>query len=94
LRNEVPWIDRQPQEFVRDHIRLTVQPFDGPPTSEHISRVIDQLQSEDLLLFSSDFPHWQFDDDDILPPGFSANLRKKLLVDNPFATYPRLRRIK
>jgi uncharacterized protein len=94
LRNEVPWIDRQPHEFVRDHIRLTIQPFDGPPTSEHISRVIDQLQSDDLLLFSSDFPHWQFDDDDILPPGFSTNLRAKLLVDNPFATYPRLRRPK
>ena len=31
VRNEVPWIDRSPEEFVRDHIRLTIQPFDAPP---------------------------------------------------------------
>ena len=29
VRNEVPWIDRSPEAYVRDHVRLTVQPFDG-----------------------------------------------------------------
>ena len=27
---EVPWVNRSPSHFVRDHIRLTTQPFDGP----------------------------------------------------------------
>jgi uncharacterized protein len=92
LRNEVPWIDRSPEEFVRDHVRLTIQPFDGPPGAEHIGRLMDQLQSDAMLLFATDFPHWQYDGDQMLPPGLSSDLRRKILIDNPLATYPRLGR--
>ena len=74
VRNEVPWIDRSPEEFVRDHIRLTIQPFDAPPSAAHIGRIMDQLQSDDMLLFSTDFPHWQFDGDEMLPAGLSPEL--------------------
>jgi uncharacterized protein len=92
LRNEVPWIDRSPEEIVRDSVRLTIQPFDGPPAAEHIGRLMDQLQSDAMLLFATDFPHWQYDGDAMLPPGLSAELRRKILIDNPLATYPRLGR--
>jgi len=43
------------------------------------------------LLFATDFPHWHFDGDDALPPGMPAALIQKLAVDNPLATYPRLK---
>ncbi len=92
VRNEVPWIDRSPEEFVRDHVRLTIQPFDGPPGAEQIGRLMDQLQSDQMLLFASDFPHWQFDGAEMLPPGLSEPLRQKILIDNALATYPRLAR--
>jgi uncharacterized protein len=90
VRTEVPWLDRSPAEFARDHVRLTLQPFDGPPSAAHIGRVLDQLESDDMLLFSTDFPHWQFDGDAMLPPGIPAALARKILIDNPLATYPRL----
>jgi predicted TIM-barrel fold metal-dependent hydrolase len=92
VRNEVPWIDRSPEEFVRDHVRLTLQPFDAPPSAAQIGRIMDRLQSDDMLLFSTDFPHWQFDGTDMLPSGLSPELRRKILIDNPKATYPRLGR--
>jgi predicted TIM-barrel fold metal-dependent hydrolase len=92
VRNEVPWIDRSPEEYVRDHVRLTVQPFDGPPGAEHIGRLMDQLQSDQMLLFATDFPHWQYDGDHMLPAGIAPALRKKILIDNPLATYSRLTR--
>jgi predicted TIM-barrel fold metal-dependent hydrolase len=92
VRNEVPWVERSPEDYVRDHVRLTTQPFDGPPGSEHIARILAQLPSEDVLLFASDFPHWQFDGDAILPAGLSPLLQRKMLIDNPRATYPRLSR--
>jgi predicted TIM-barrel fold metal-dependent hydrolase len=44
-----------------------------------------------MLLFATDFPHWQFDGADALPPGLSAALIQKLAMDNPLATYPRLK---
>ena len=30
VRAEVPWVDRSPADIVRDHFRLTIQPFDAP----------------------------------------------------------------
>jgi predicted TIM-barrel fold metal-dependent hydrolase len=49
------------------------------------------MQSDELLLFSTDYPHWQFDDDSVLPEGMSPDLVRKIMIDNPHATYGRLR---
>jgi predicted TIM-barrel fold metal-dependent hydrolase len=92
VRNGVPWIDRPPEAFVRDHVRLTAQPFDAPAGGEHIGRIMDQLQSDEMLLFATDFPHWHYDGDAMLPGGLSPALRRRILIDNPLATYPRLAR--
>lgn len=91
LRTEVPWVDRSPWEIVRDHFRLTIQPFDAPDQPEAVERVIEHLRSDDILLYASDYPHWQFDGDDVMPKGFSPALRRKIAVDNPLATYARLK---
>jgi hypothetical protein len=90
LRSEVPWVDRPPFEIVRDHFRLTVQPFDAPDSPEAVERAIEHLRSDDILLYASDFPHWQFDGDAVMPDGFSPALQRKIAIDNPLATYPRL----
>ena len=89
LRSEIPWVDRTPAEIFRDHFRLTIQPLDAPDSADVIARAIDHLGSDEMLLFASDYPHWQFDGDEILPPGLSAELRRKIMVDNPRATYRR-----
>jgi predicted TIM-barrel fold metal-dependent hydrolase len=44
-----------------------------------------------MLLFSTDYPHWHFDGDDALTAGLPAALRQKICIDNPLATYPRLK---
>jgi predicted TIM-barrel fold metal-dependent hydrolase len=68
-----------------------LQPFDGPSDPDDVERIIEHLRSDDMLLFSSDFPHWQFDGDDAMPPGLPADLQRKILVENPLATYARLK---
>jgi predicted TIM-barrel fold metal-dependent hydrolase len=90
LRTEVPWVDRPPFEIVRDHFRLTIQPFDAPDDPHAVERAIEHLRSDDILLYASDYPHWQFDGDCAVPEGISPALRRKLAVDNPRATYGRL----
>jgi hypothetical protein len=91
LRTEVPWVDRAPWEIVRDHFRLTIQPFDVPDSPKAVERAVEHLRSDDILLYASDYPHWQFDGDAVLPAGISAALRKKIAIDNPRATYARLK---
>jgi predicted TIM-barrel fold metal-dependent hydrolase len=48
------------------------------------------MQSDELVLFSTDYPHWQFDGQDALPEGLPPDLVRKIMIDNPHATYPRL----
>jgi predicted TIM-barrel fold metal-dependent hydrolase len=88
LRREIPWTSRLPSEYVREHIRFSLQPIDGPPDAPRLLRAIDQLGSDDLLMFSTDYPHWHFDQpEDALPRGLPAALRRKLLADNARAFY-------
>jgi predicted TIM-barrel fold metal-dependent hydrolase len=91
LRTEVPWVDRPPDEIVRDHVRLTVQPFDAPQDVATAERVIEHLRSDAILLFASDYPHWQFDGDDAMPKAIPQALHRRIMIDNPLATYARLR---
>lgn len=91
VRSEVPWVAESPAEIARRHIRLTTTPFDAPEDPGLVSRVMDQLGSEDMLLFSSDWPHWQWEGQaPPLPPGLSPALMAKVTRDNPRATYTRL----
>jgi predicted TIM-barrel fold metal-dependent hydrolase len=91
VRMETPWVDRAPLEIVRSNIRFSLQPIDAPPDPATLNRLFDHMQSDELILFSSDYPHWQFDGDAVLPEGLSPDLVRKIMVDNPLATYSRLR---
>ncbi len=90
VRFEVPWLLKTPGEVIRNHIRFTIQPFDAPPRRDQLERVLDQLGSDDILLFSTDYPHWHFEGDDAVPEGLPDALVRKILFDNPLKTYPRL----
>jgi hypothetical protein len=87
LRSEIPWVDRTPAEIFRDHFRLTIQPFDAPDAGDEVARVIEHLKSDEILLYASDYPHWQFDGDEVMPRGIPDGLKRKIMVDNPRATY-------
>jgi predicted TIM-barrel fold metal-dependent hydrolase len=60
LRREVPWTKRQPSEYVREHVRVALQPIDTP--TDQLPTILDQLGSEELLMFSSDYPHRHTED--------------------------------
>jgi predicted TIM-barrel fold metal-dependent hydrolase len=38
-------------------MRLTIQPFDVPPRPALIREWLDQLGSDEMLLYASDYPH-------------------------------------
>lgn len=90
LRPEIPWVDRSPMEIVRTNVRLSITPTDAPPDPAVLLRLLDHMQSDELLLFSTDYPHAQFEGGDVLPAGLPEALRRKIMVDNPRATYARL----
>ncbi|HET6240008.1 MAG TPA: amidohydrolase family protein [Acetobacteraceae bacterium] len=91
LRSEIPWVSDPPGEIIRERVRLTMQPFDAPSDACGIDRLMNQIGSDEMLLFATDYPHWQFDGDEAVPVGVSPALRHKMMVENPLRTYPRLK---
>ena len=90
LRSEVPWVADPPATIVRERVRLTTQPFDGPPDAATLTRFMEHMDSDELLLFSTDYPHWQFEGTQAMPEGLPAALAQKMMVENPLRTYARL----
>jgi uncharacterized protein len=61
VRDEVPWLKRPPSEAILDHVRFTTQPFLETENREHIRAICEIVDADRTLLFSSDYPHWDFD---------------------------------
>ena len=88
LRSEIPWVADPPTTIIRDRVRLTLQPFDAP--SDTIPRLLDHIGSDEMLLFSTDYPHFQFEATNAILAGIDPGHVRKIMVDNPRRTYLRL----
>ena len=87
-RREIPWVRTLPSTYVRRHIRMTTQPIDAPATgSRELLDVLDQLGSDEMLMYSSDYPHSHGDDPDALLAALSDDLRAKVAGDNASRFY-------
>jgi predicted TIM-barrel fold metal-dependent hydrolase len=57
LRRLVPWVQRAPSEYIREHVRLSLMPLDAPLDAKSLLQVVDQLGSDEMLMYASDYPH-------------------------------------
>lgn len=91
IRAEVPWVDRPPSEIICERVRLTSQPFDVPPNSPMLTKTLEHFDAENMILFSTDYPHWQFEGNAAMPEGIPDKMLEKIFVENARQTYPRMR---
>ncbi|WP_405146705.1 amidohydrolase [Nocardia salmonicida] len=56
-RTETPWIDRPPSQIIREHVRFTTAPSDGAEQPGRLDIAVDRMGSDELLVYSSDYPH-------------------------------------
>ena len=88
LRREIPWVKRLPSDYIREHIRFTLQPFDAPPDPQHLPQILEQLGADDMIMFSTDYPHHYFASvAEALPEGLPDRLKDKILFENARAFY-------
>jgi uncharacterized protein len=88
MRAEVPWLRRKPSEYVREHVRFTTQPFDEAEDPADIDLIIDMMGGDHLLLFSTDYPHWDFDaPEKSFPRTMSQDRKRRILGENALAFY-------
>ena len=90
LRMEVPWVDRPPLTSCAATSASPPRPVMRRPPPRRSSACSTTWDRDETLLFSTDYPHWQFDGDAVLPDGLSRDLIRKIMIDNPRDTYSRL----
>ena len=83
------WVDikRKPSEYVKEHIKFTTQPLDYPEDKTELLRAFEWMECEKILLFSSDYPHWTYDDPRWLVKHLPEHARDAVMWRNGVQTY-------
>ncbi len=87
LRDYTPWIKRLPSEYVREHVRFGSQPMPNVPTKQDLDTMLRWLHAEDVLLFASDYPHFDWDEPSHFLSGHDPLLRQKIMSENAQQIY-------
>ncbi|MBE7467215.1 MAG: amidohydrolase [Planctomycetes bacterium] len=82
LRQQAPRLKRLPSAYLRDHIKFGTQPIEEPQKAAHLPQLIDMLGGDEMLMFATDFPHWDFDPPSVLPKSLGESSLRRILHDN------------
>ena len=86
-RIEVPWIKKLPSTHIRERLKLSTQPTEDI-TSEQWVRLVELMGSDEILVFSTDYPHFDFDEPNAaIPLSLPTDLREKIMWKNAAAFY-------
>jgi uncharacterized protein len=87
LKDEVPHLKMAPSEYIKKHFWVTTQPMEETENPDHLIEVMNWI-GMDRIMFSSDYPHWDFDDPFVtLPPSLTDEQRRKIYAGNARAFY-------
>lgn len=91
LWREVPWVDRLPSRYVREHFRLTLSPLDGPQDATDMAQILEQMGSGSLLMYATGRPgSWAHEEATALLAMVPDGLRPGVIAGNAREFYPRL----
>lgn len=91
LRAETPWLQDRPSLYVRRHIRYTTQPIDEPEKQSDLGKVVEMVHGDELLLFSSDYPHWDNEFPARALRGIPSEVQRRIFHQNALESFPRLK---
>ena len=87
----MPDLERKPSEYLRDRVWYTTQPMEEPERPQWYPAMYRQMERAGLgnrLMFSTDYPHWDFDSPThALPRSLDQDARRRILAENASALY-------
>ncbi|HUX88087.1 MAG TPA: amidohydrolase family protein [Chloroflexota bacterium] len=87
LRTEVPWLKRLPSEYIKEHFRFTTQPIEEPENPEHLLQIFSMIEADKMVMFASDYPHWDFDSPTEALPKLPATMKQRIYADTAQELY-------
>lgn len=87
LHQEIPWVKQLPSTYIRERVKFSTQPTEDFSPQNWL-RLIDMLESDRMLMFATDYPHWDFDSPELaIPASLPADLRQRMLYENARELY-------
>lgn len=90
-RADLPHLSRKPSEYLQEHFWFSTQPIEEPERpewTESVFRMFEDAGFADRLMFSSDYPHWDFDSPyESVPEHFPEDRRRRILGENASRLY-------
>jgi uncharacterized protein len=81
-------LSKTPLQYVRDHFRFASQPIEENTDSQKIAELFEEANAKELLLFSSDYPHYDYDPPSrALPRSLDDETKKRILSENSRVIY-------
>ena len=88
LRHEMPLLKEKPSDYLKRQFFYSTQPIEEPESSADLLHLYEQIGGQTQIMFSSDFPHWDFDDPfKILPGKTAADMKRRILRENARRLY-------
>lgn len=79
---------KTPYEYVRDNFRWASQPIEESTKPQQIADLFEEANAHELLMFSSDYPHYDYDPPSkALPRGLAPDTKKRILAENARQVY-------
>jgi predicted TIM-barrel fold metal-dependent hydrolase len=88
-RSEVPYLEKSPEEYLRDQFYFSTQPLEEFGDPQHMVDVLEIIGA-DSLVFSTDYPHYDFDDPSAIDryfQEFSEDERDQIFGGNAAEAY-------
>src|SRR5205807_9824097 len=83
-----PCLTRLSSEYIKEQIRLTTQPIEEPENPADLLQILEIVDAERTLMYSSDYPHWDFyHPHTAFPRGMSETLRRRIMAENALGLY-------
>jgi len=87
LRHQTPWVRKPPSEYVWEHARFASQPLEEPEHPSQLLELFKWNRADQTLVFSSDYPHWDFDSPAQAFPRLPDDLRRRIFYDSAREPY-------
>ncbi len=87
LRMTTPWLKRPPSEYITEHVLVTTQPIEEPENLDHLHTMLSMFDAKRMLMFSTDYPHWDGDTPDFAARLIPEAIRPEVMGYNASALY-------
>jgi uncharacterized protein len=85
LRGEQPLLKRRPSEYIGRFL-FTTQPLEFDAAAQ-FNDIVDQIGTDEIIAYSSDYPHFDFDAPNRVIPQLAPALRQKVMFENAVRFY-------